>query len=658
MTVLQIDPIKTLLVANRGEIASRVFQTARRLGIQTVAVYADEDVLTPFVHDADRAISLSGTSAADTYLNIDKIIDACRQAKVDAVHPGYGFLSENATFARSVLDAGIKWIGPPVEAISQMGDKLTAKALMHNIGVPVLEAIEVTHDVAADDAAKKIGYPILVKASAGGGGRGMRIVEEPDQLIPAIESARRESQAFFASETVFLEKWIHPVRHIEFQILGDRFGNIVHLFERECSIQRRHQKIIEEAPSPSISYDLREQMGQAAVAIAKQLHYESAGTVEFLVSASEFWFLEINTRLQVEHPITEAITFKDLVREQIRIAEGHSLEFDQDDLQIRGHAIEARIYAEEPAAGFLPSPGKITTWKPSSSIRFDSGVVSGSIVNIEFDSMIAKAIAHADTRSLAIAKLQAALESTEIHGVKHNRDFLVEILKNPAFCAGDTTTDFIERVAPALERQYTSFELTLILIACALGGWDERRTYYNRRIPLMPIWKNSYMPAQQVGYKFRDQIILVKYRRLNGTNFEFIVEDEHFKVELRNALNGDISFALDSKHYNYRARQEGSEWHVRDDLGDTTIQELPRFVERNMEACQGSLSAPMPGRILSIEVCEGDEVVQGQLLVILEAMKMEHRITAPTDGTVVSMPVQVGDQVDKDSILVELDSFC
>jgi propionyl-CoA carboxylase alpha chain len=455
MADVSVKPIRRLLVANRGEIARRIFRTAHRMGIGSVAIYSEGDARAPFVQEADIAIALQGRSSTDTYLDIDKVLDACRRSGADAVHPGYGFLSENARFAQAVIDAGLTWVGPSPAAIRGIGDKLAAKRVVKAVGVPALEAFELTPQADALAAAQRIGYPVLIKAAAGGGGRGMRVVQSPDALAQAVEGARREAAASFGDGTVFLERWLSHSRHVEIQILGDRHGNLVHLFERECSIQRRHQKIIEEAPSPALDAGLREAMGQAALAAARHIGYDSAGTAEFLVSGREFFFLEVNTRLQVEHPVTEAITGLDLVREQIRVAEGEPLGYAQADLKIGGHAIEARVCAENPAQDFLPTPGTVLVWEPAreDGVRYDSGVESGSEIGIEFDPMIAKVIAHAPTRREAAARLARALERTRIQGIVHNRDFLVAVLRSDAFLAGDTTTDFIERIAPAAQRE-------------------------------------------------------------------------------------------------------------------------------------------------------------------------------------------------------------
>jgi propionyl-CoA carboxylase alpha chain len=444
--------ITRVLVANRGEIARRVFQTATEMGISTVAVYADGDADAPFVKDADTAIALRGRTATETYLNVDKVLDAARRSGADAIHPGYGFLSENADFASAVEAAGLVWIGPPPEAIAAMGDKLSAKELMRAADVPTLPARELGPDADVLEGAAAVGYPLLIKASAGGGGRGMRVVREESELDSATSGARREAANAFGDDTIFMERWLPACRHVEIQILGDQHGNLLHCFERECSIQRRHQKVIEEAPSSAVTEVIRERMGQAAVAAGKQLGYYSAGTVEFLLDGDDFWFLEVNTRLQVEHPVTEEITGLDLVREQLRIAEGESLGYEQDDLSIHGHAIEARLYAENAQKNFLPSPGTVALWEPSERVdaRYDSGIESGSVIGTEFDPMLAKVIVHAPTRREAALRLARALETTRLNGMISNRDFLVATLRTPEFLAGDTTTDFIDRVNRAV----------------------------------------------------------------------------------------------------------------------------------------------------------------------------------------------------------------
>ena len=472
-----VTPIKKLLVANRGEIARRIMRTAHDMGISTVAIFAEGDARAPFVHEADTAISLEGRTSAETYLDVEKVINACKRSGADAVHPGYGFLSENENFAQAIIDAGIKWIGPSPNVIGLMGDKLSAKNLMQEAGVPTLPAIEIHDDTDIKKSAKEIGYPVLVKASAGGGGRGMRVVEKESDLESAVEGAKREAGNSFGDDTVFLEKWLDVSRHVEIQILGDTHGNLVHCFERECSIQRRHQKIIEEAPSPAVTDEIRSQMGDAAIAAAKKLGYSSAGTVEFLLSDEGFWFLEVNARLQVEHPVTEEIIGKDLVREQIRVAEGETLSFTQEDLSINGHAIEARLYAENPEKNFLPSPGPVIAWEPSTvgNARFDSGVETGSEITTEFDPMIAKVTVHAPTRREAASRLARVLETTRIQGLTTNRDFLVNTLRTDEYIAGDTTTDFIDRVNPARTIEIDETSVVEAAIAVSIEAQARRR---------------------------------------------------------------------------------------------------------------------------------------------------------------------------------------
>ena len=654
MANVSIKPITRLLVANRGEITRRIFRSARDMGIATIAVYADGDANSPFVTEADVAIALNGRTARETYLDINKILDACRVTGADAVHPGYGFLSENAEFAEAVTDMGITWVGPPPTAIAQMGDKLSAKKLMIEAKVPTLPALEMTENADISTAAEEIGYPVLVKASAGGGGRGMRIVENPEDLEAAIEGAKRESGAAFGDDTVFLERWLTSSRHVEIQILGDNYGNMVYLFERECSIQRRHQKIIEEAPSTAVTPQLREAMGKAAISAAEKIGYASAGTVEFLVSGDEFWFLEVNTRLQVEHPITEEITGLDLVREQLRLAEGDELGYDQSSLSINGHSIEARLYAENPERNFLPSPGTISVWNPSDLVRVDSGVEAGSQVSVEFDSMIAKVISHGKTRREATSKLARALESFEIQGITNNRDFLVNSLRTEEFLNGDTTTDFIERVNPARVRTPLETEIHDATIAAALSAQLSRRAQAKVLTHIQSGWRNSLMPPERTTYEWQNTELNVEYRSRRDGSFVFSINGSDYEVELLEASDNDLDLRIDSRRMTLSVTIYGQVNYVHGPYGDITVTERPRFVIPGEEELSGGLTAPMPGKVLSTAVQIGDSVTKGDLLVIMEAMKMEHRIFSPLDGEVTELFVQEGDQVDKDAMLVDI----
>ncbi len=649
-----IKPIRRLLVANRGEIARRIMRTAQRMGIATVAIYADSDAGAPFVREADTAIALNGRNSTETYLDIEKVIAACKRSGADAVHPGYGFLSENAAFAEAVIANGMTWVGPSPAAIRGIGDKLAAKRLMQTINVPTLDAHEISADRDAAAAAKKIGYPVLIKAAAGGGGRGMRIVDAPDGLTAAIVSARREATASFKDGTVFLERWLTQSRHVEIQILGDQHGNLVHLFERECSIQRRHQKIIEEAPSPAVSPELRERMGQAALTAARAIGYYSAGTAEFLVSGDQFFFLEVNTRLQVEHPVTEAITGLDLVREQIRVAEGEALAFKQSDLRIHGHAIEARLCAENPAKNFLPTPGTVDIWQPAEGegLRYDAGIESGSTIGVEFDPMIAKVIAFGPTRREAASRLARALEMTRLQGITHNRDFLVACLRTPEFLSGDTTTDFIERVKPAASRKPEQSELDLVAVAAALFARSHRRAQAGVQKTVPGGFRNSHMPAEVIRYRAGTEVLTVSYRNNRDGSFAVQLNDRPYRARVFAVSDSAIDLDLDG-HRNTVAIKTMADRHlIHGPGGDLELRELARYPMPERAEFRGGMLAPMPGKVLAIAAKEGSEVEAGQLLLILEAMKMEHRITAPAKGTVKALKVAEGDQVANGALLV------
>ena len=659
MSSATIQPIRRLLIANRGEIARRVIRTAHEMGIATAAVYADGDVGAPFVREADTALALNGTTSAQTYLDADKVLDACRRVGADAVHPGYGFLSENAAFAQAVIDAGIRWVGPSPDAIGQMGDKLAAKRVIQEADVPTLPAIELKAGEDIQAAAERIGYPVLVKASAGGGGRGMRVVESPAELEAAVAGARREAGAAFGDDTLFLERWVTSARHVEIQILGDQHGNLVHLFERECSIQRRHQKIIEEAPSPAVDAQLRQRMGAAAVSAAKRIGYASAGTVEFLLDGDDFWFLEVNTRLQVEHPVTEEITGLDLVREQLRIAEGEQLGYGQEDLAINGHAIEARLYAEDPERNFLPSPGTVELWRPAPGdlARFDSGVETGSAVSVEFDPMIAKVITHARTRREAAARLARALEQTTLQGLRNNRDFLVATLRTPAFIAGDTTTDFIDRIDPPRKRSLDAQALADAAIAATMAGQAAHRaTAKVLGSGFRSGWRNSVLPPERTSFKHGEDEIAVRYRsRRDGTFKVEVGDDDPRSVTVFGHGEGGVDLEVDGRRLQLSTVRRQDRWLIHGTDFDVELTELPRLPVPGLLEIKGGLTAPMPGNVLTTQVKEGDAVREGQLLLILEAMKMQHRITAPFEGSVKELHVREGDQVDNGALLVLLE---
>ena len=652
--------IRRLLVANRGEIARRVFRTAKEMGIFTVAVYSEGDRDAPFVRDADLAVALGGTSAADSYLDAAKVVEAAMSVGADAIHPGYGFLSENAAFADAVTAAGMTWVGPPSSAIAAMGDKLAAKRTMSDADVPTLPSVEIADSTDLSKIGREIGFPLLVKASAGGGGKGMRVVSDDDELSDAIAGAKREALSAFGNDTVFVERYLETSRHIEIQVLGDQHGTVLHCFERECSIQRRHQKVIEEAPSPVLSEALRHQIGTAAVAAVEAIGYQSAGTVEFLLDGSgddaEFFFLEVNTRLQVEHPVTEEITGLDLVREQIRIANGEELGYGQADLAITGHSIEARLYAEDPSNEFLPATGNVDIWHPAQTpeVRYDSGIEPGSEVSVEFDPMLAKVISHAPTRTEAALKLALALERTRVHGVTNIRDYLVAVLRSDEFLAGNTTTDFITRVSIPGQHVPTECELADASIAIALMAQQSNRLNATA-LRFMPSgFRNSSMPSQQMVLVHEEHEIAVNYRPQRDGSFEVRIgeEDEVRSAKLLSSGSDRFEIQLDDIQAGGYASKFGNRWYVDIPAGSLVLTEKSRFPEADIADVEGGLTAPMPGKIVAIEVSEGDSVNTSQLLVLMEAMKMEHQIVAAFDGVVAEVRVAVGDQVDNGELLV------
>ena len=632
----------TLLVANRGEIARRVIRGAHAMGIRCVAVYVDADAEAPFVREADEAVRLK-----DSYLDAKSILEAALATGAGAIHPGYGFLSENAGFAKDVSAAGIAWVGPPAEAIERMGDKLAAKALAEEAGVPTLPGSE---DLSA---AESVGFPVLVKAAAGGGGKGMRIVESPDDLEEAIAAAQREAKTGFGDDRVFLERYVARARHIEIQILGDAHGHVVHLGERECSIQRRHQKILEESPSPRVDSDLRERMGEAAVRLGAALGYQSAGTVEFLFDdeTGDFFFLEVNTRLQVEHPVTEAVTGIDLVREQLRIARGEALGYEQGDIEFSGSAIEARLYAEDPANDFLPAIGTLFAYEPaaSPSVRWDSGVEAGSVIGTAFDPMLAKVIAWAPTRDDAAGRLALALERSHLGGVVTNRDFLVACLRTPEFLAGETTTDFIERVAPArsLELSPEDLERQAQVAALWIQGVNRAEARVLGGAPSG--WLSSRLPDQEVVLARGEQEFVIRYRRQRDGRFRLGAGSSGF---VHAWSESEVDIEIDARRSVSRVSRSGDLLVVHGPRGDVEFEVRPRFQLPGGAADAGGFVARMPGKVIELRVGVGDAVQAGDTLLVLEAMKMEHPMSAKEDGVVLEVRVSEGDQVESGALLL------
>ena len=691
--------IGTLLVANRGEIARRVFRTARYMGMRCMAVFSDADSDAPFVTEADVALRLPAG-----YLDGEAVVAAAVSAGADAVHPGYGFLAENADFARAVTGAGLVWVGPAPHAIETMGDKLAAKAAAAAAGVPTLPSSEDPGDAAG------VGFPLMVKAAAGGGGKGMRLVSDPADLEAAVEAARREALGGFGNDTVFLERYLPRCRHIEVQILGDAHGNVVHLGERECSIQRRHQKIIEESPSTAVDAGLRDAMGDAAVRLAQSIGYCSAGTVELLLDddTGEFFFLEVNTRLQVEHPVTEEVTGIDLVREQLRIAAGEPLGYGQADIAYRGHAVEARLYAEDPAAGFLPAVGTLAAFAPPSdpAVRWDSGVEAGSKIGLDFDPMLAKVIAHAPTRAEAAGRLALALERLHTGGVTTNRHFLVAALRSDAFLVGDTTTDFIERVDPSRAAALSPAECRHAAVAAAMWLQAAERQEA-RTLRWMPSgWRHGCLPFERAELAIETAAgpveVRVSYRPQRDGSFvvragctddagkatatvaagasgagggaqaeadalddaaagssgaqgaQQVGAGDEVEAPARIAAWSPEGLDLEwsGRRIGYAVTADGERLHLTGDSETVTVAVVPRFGAPDGGLAAGGFAAPMPGVIIEVRVTPGEQVAAGSTLVVMEGMKMEHHVNAPSDGTVVEVLVNPGDQVDNGSPLL------
>ena len=635
-----------LLIANRGEIACRIIKTAHEMGISCVAVYTEADSNSPFVRMADEAVKLS-----DSYLNGKEIIEAAKHTGAQAIHPGYGFLSENAKFSRDVQKEGLIWVGPSSRVITSMGDKLKAKDIAEKAGVPTLP---MTTD---PKKANTIGYPILIKAAAGGGGKGMRIVEDKKDLKEAIAGAQREALTGFGDDRVFIERYVASSRHIEIQILGDSHGNVVHLGERECSIQRRHQKIIEESPSPRVDSEMRATMGEAAIKLAKKLKYESAGTVEFLVDdkTGEFWFLEVNTRLQVEHPVTEEVTGKDLVYEQLRIARGEELGYSQEDISWEGSSIEARLYAEDPSKDFLPATGTLIAYENDTNIdaRWDTGIEQGSVVGTDFDPMLAKVITKGKTRIDAANKLALALETMHIGGVTTNRDFLVASLRTKDFLDGKTTSDFIEKTNPQRAVILEGSMLENALSAAALWIQGQNRESANILKDIPTGWRNSRLPRQKINFRYLEKDLEVTYKANRDGSFD--VNDGTVARVIKWTSSG-IDIEVNNSRFFSKVTRDNDNIVVHGPWGDALFKILPRFTLPGSEAQAGGLIAPMPGKVVDLKVKTGSKVKKGDTLVILEAMKMEHQVKAPEDGKITKVLIKKDDQLENGALLMVLDN--
>lgn len=641
---------KTLLIANRGEIARRVIRTARRMGIRTVAVYSEADADAPHVREADEAVLIGPAPSAESYLRADRILEAAKQTGADAIHPGYGFLSENAGFARACAGAGIKFVGPSPESIEAMGLKDRAKTLMEEAGVPVTPGY---HGENQDpdhlkNAADAIGYPVLIKAVAGGGGKGMRKVETSAGFLDALDSCKREAKSSFSNDEVLIEKFIENPRHIEVQVFGDSRGRVIHLFERDCSLQRRHQKVIEEAPAPGMTPNVRAAMCSAAVQAAKAVNYEGAGTVEFIVDGSGalredgFFFMEMNTRLQVEHPVTEMVTGLDLVELQLKVAAGGSVP-EQDEIHLNGHAIEARLYAEDPANGFLPSIGRLDILdlpRGVDGVRVDSGVEQGGEVSLHYDPMIAKIIAFGANRRAAIERALAALSATRVYPVRTNGGFLGNCLRDSDFAAGNVSTGLIadksESLIPSGPPEGDA--------ALAARAVLERASADRSNDP----W------AVQDGFRANTDARIQVRLEFDGNTVDVSLSGAPAKGRTMTARVNDKEFMLVGHAVSGRVVADQGGVIVFSD-GRASRFSLPRpDAAADAAEAGGLVKAPMPGKVLSLNVAEGDSVTKGQKLLVLEAMKMEHALTAPRDGVIASVSIAAGDQVGEGDALVTL----
>lgn len=642
-------PFKKLLVANRGEIAVRVMRTAKAMGYKTVAVYSEADATAEHVRMADEAVCIGKASPSKSYLRIDAIIDAARKTGADAIHPGYGFLAENDAFPTACDDAGIVFVGPGSEAIRSMGDKAGAKALMIDAGVPCVPGYqgEDQSEATLIDEAKKIGFPVMIKATAGGGGRGMRLVESEAEFAASLKSAKSEAKGSFGNDVVLLEKAIINPRHVEIQIMADRYGNAIHCGERDCSVQRRHQKVIEEAPSPAVDPDLRAKMGQASIDAVKAIGYVGAGTFEYLLDADgNFYFMEMNTRLQVEHPVTEMITGLDLVELQLRVAAGEALPLTQEDVTFNGHSIEVRLCAEDPSAGFMPQSGTLAIWEPASFVRVEHGLRSGSEVPPYYDSMIAKLVAHGSSRDDARRKLVAALDETVAIGVRTNKDFLMDCLDHTVFAAGDATTAFIGEHGDDLLSDGAQGEARAAMIAAAImrAGPSNRLTHGYHTPMRLARGEAEYqpyvraLPEGECHIEMEAQETLyLRVTRVDGHRHSIEIDGARLSAVLWTGGDG-VTVQIDGRCY---------------DFEDLTFHPT---VTAGAAGGDGKVRASMNGNVVSVDVAVGDTVEAGQKLVVVEAMKMEHSHASGVSGTVTAVNVQAGMQVSTHAILVEIDA--
>lgn len=662
---MEVKTINTILIANRGEIASRIIRTCRKMGIRSVAIYSDADRGIPYTREADQAVHIGGNELATSYLEQEKVIAVAKKVGADAIHPGFGFLSENAVFAKKVQDAGLTFIGPRPEAIEAMGSKSKAKDIMRKHEVPVIPGYQ-GEDQSVErlsSEALKIGFPVLLKAAAGGGGKGMRIVEAEKELKASIDAAKREAAFAFGDDELIIEKYFPSSRHIEFQIFGDKHGNAIHVLERECSIQRRYQKIIEESPSPALSDDLRNEMGEAAVRAAKSLSYDNAGTVEFILSdKNEFFFLEVNTRLQVEHPVTEEITGLDLVQMQIEVAEGRPLSVTQEDIKGNGYAIECRLYAEDAANNFMPATGKILKWSTPAidGLRIEAGVESGSVISTHYDPMIAKLITHGKDRADAQRKMSAALANLNCLGLTTNQDFLKAILANADFQAGKYDTHFLQKQF-SYEKAQSQEAVEMAAIAASAFDKAERESKRTNLQNVPSGWRNNFYQPQQETFLNGEAEVLVKYHNSNYTTV--IASDEGAKqspsnvhqVQVAEISSDEILLELNGIQERFTVVKSGNDYFVQHaQNGTVNLTRKERFPLKEAEKVKGGYISPMPGKVIKVLVEPGQEVKSGDGLLVLLSMKMENTICADEDGTVEEIFVAAEDDVEAGKLLLKM----
>jgi 3-methylcrotonyl-CoA carboxylase alpha subunit len=660
---------KKILIANRGEIACRVAATARRMAIKTVAVYSDADAGAKHVAACDEAVHIGGSAPGDSYLRWERIIEAARATGAEAIHPGYGFLSENEEFARACAQAGLVFIGPPASAIKAMGLKAESKQLMEKAGVPLVPGY---HGSDQDPAllqreADRIGYPVLIKASAGGGGKGMRAVDKSEDFAAALASCRREAISSFGDDAVLVEKYAQRPRHIEIQVFGDTQGNYVYLFERDCSVQRRHQKVLEEAPAPGMTEAMRREMGEAAVAAARAVNYVGAGTVEFIVEQLDgkmkFYFMEMNTRLQVEHPVTEAITGLDLVEWQFRVAAGQPLPLQQEQLKIHGHAIEARICAENPDNQFLPATGTLRVYRQPACTRFeradggvriDDGVRQGDAISPYYDSMVAKLIVHGDTREEALARMDQALSEFHVVGLQTNVQFLRHVVTSDSFAKADLDTALIQREAAVLFEQEKIGQPLAIAAAVALTLQEEQALATDDPFSRRDGWRSHGPVSRSFEFEFHGQPLTAQLWHQHDGSLQLSLDGQRLSLHIEPTVAG-LLIALDGQRARLQVYRLGEQVHVFGAGGATQITVIDLLAHAGVAQHEaGRLTAPMPGKVVSFAVQAGDKVSRGQALAVMEAMKMEHTIAAPADGVVAEILYAPGDQVQEGAELLSL----